>query len=273
MILKHNTVVSFIIPFASQAYAKDWNLACNHLRQTVRSLLNSEDSRLGIVVVGNDHPGETLPPDDRVHFISAPMCGGLGKLRDTATMVRDQVTKMEIGWKYVQKYLPSRYVMRMDADDLLSRKVVGYLAKEDKPGYRVSDGLIWNSEDRWFIEKTEKFDLLCGSSNVFRFDVAGNPVDLSRLLDPVPDHILAAIPGLRCTLITNRFHAYAGKAMALSGLQIDRLPFGAAVYRVGNLNSEMQRNTKSHSLRFLLGRIRRLRLITHSIKTEFSIPL
>jgi hypothetical protein len=97
VILKHNTVVSFIIPFASQAYAKDWNSACNHLRQTVRSLLNSEDSRLGIVVVGNDHPGEALPPDDRVHFIAAPVCGELGKLRDTVTMVRDQISK----WKLV----------------------------------------------------------------------------------------------------------------------------------------------------------------------------
>jgi hypothetical protein len=60
---------------------------------------------------------------------------------------------MEIGWEFVQKHLPSRYVMRMDADDLMSRKVVGFLAAENKPGFRVSDVWIWNSGDRWLIEK------------------------------------------------------------------------------------------------------------------------
>lgn len=263
--------VSFIIPFASRAYAKNWNLACKHLCQTVQSILSSEDCRLAIIVVGNDHPGAELPPDDRVHFVAAPVCGELGKLRDTVTMVRDQVSKMEIGWEFVQNHLPSRYVMRMDADDLLSRKVVGFLANEDKPGYRVSDGWIWNSEDRWFIEKTERFDLLCGSSNVFRFDVAGNPVDIQKICDPLPEHVKVAIPDLKSTLITNRFHAFAGKAMELNGLKIEKIPFRAAVYRVGNLNSEMQRTVKSHSLRFFFGRVRRLRFLTPSIKNEFSI--
>ena len=263
--------VSFIIPFASRAYAKDWNLACKHLKQTVQSILNSEDKRLAILVVGNERPEAALPPDDRVHFISAPVCRELGKLRDTVTMVRDQISKMEIGWEFVQKHLPSRYVMRMDADDLLSRKVVGFLANEDKPGYRVSDGWIWNSGDRWFIEKTERFDLLCGSSNIFRFDIAGKSLDINRLLESVPDHIFAAIPDLKSTLITNRFHAHAGKAMTLCGFQICKFPFPAAVYRVGNMNSATQRTIKSHSIRFLMGRLRRLRIISGSVRKEFSL--
>ena len=39
-------------------------------------------------------------------------------------------------------------------------------------GDRVSDGWIWSDGEWLFIEKTEKFDVLCGSSNIFRFDVA-----------------------------------------------------------------------------------------------------
>jgi len=264
-------IVSFIIPFASRAYAKNWDLACLHLNQTLKSILNSEDSRLAIVVVGNDHPRNSFPSDPRLHFISAPCLESSGNLRDTATMVKDQITKMEIGWEYVQKHFPAKYVMRMDADDFLSRMVVGFLASENKPGYRVSDGWIWNSGDRWFIEKTERFDLLCGSSNVFRFDVAGNPVDIQKICDPLPAHVKVAIPDLMSTLLTNRFHAFAGKAMELNGLKIEKIPFQAAVYRVGNLNSEMQRTVKSHSLRFFFGRVRRLRFLTPSIKNEFSI--
>lgn len=263
--------VSFIIPFASRAYAKNWDLACLHLNQTLKSILNSKDSRLAIVVVGNDHPGNSLPPDHRVHFISAPFPNVIGNLRDTATMVKDQITKMEIGWEYVQKHLPAKYVMRLDADDLLSRKVVGFLATENSPGYRISDGWIWNSGDRWLIEKTERFDLLCGSSNVFRFDVAGQPVDIPKICDPLPEHVKVAIPELKSTLITNRFHAFAGKAMELNGLEIEKIPFQGAVYRVGNLNSEMQRTVKSPSFRFWLGRLRRLRFLTPATKEEFTI--
>lgn len=267
----NKNIVSFIIPFASRAYAKNWDLACLHLNQTLKSILQSEDDRLSVIVVGNDHPGNSLPSDPRVHFTNAPLTVDIGNLRDTATMVKDQITKMQIGWEYVQKHLPAKYVMRMDADDLLSRKVVGFLATENSPGYRVSDGWIWNSGDRWLIEKTERFDLLCGSSNVFRFDVAGHPVDIQKVCDPLPWHVKVAIPDLKSTLITNRFHAFAGKAMELNGLEIEQIPFQAAVYRVGNLNSEMQRTVKSHSLRFFLGRVRRLRFITHSIKNEFLI--
>jgi hypothetical protein len=270
-ILHNNTIVTFIIPFASRAYAKDWNLACIHLKQTVRSLLNSEDSRLAIVVVGNDHPGKSFPSDDRVHFITTPVCGPVGKLRDTAAMVKDQISKMEIGWEYAKKHLPSRYVMRIDSDDLLSRNVVGFLATQNRPAYRISDGWIWNDGERIFIEETEKFDLLCGSSNIFRFDIAEKKFDLREICFPIPEYMTKFSSDLNFSLISNRFHQYAGDAMALLKMEISQVPFKAAVYRVGNVNSEMQRMIKFHSWRQFLGRIRRLRLITESLRSEFAL--
>jgi hypothetical protein len=267
-----NRAVTFIIPFGSRLFAKDWKSACFYLKQTILSILNNDNPNLAVVIVGNDFPEGSIPNDFRVHFTSiAAQTVNSDQVRNTAVMVRDQMTKMQEGWEYAKTHLPSKYVMRMDADDLLSRKVVGFLATENKPGFRVSDGWIWNSGDRWLIERTERFDLLCGSSNIFRSDVADKTFDIGQLLESVPEHILAAIPDLKCTLITNRFHAYAGKAMELCGLQIDRLPFGAAVYRVGNVNSEMQRTVQSHSVRFLLGRIRRLRFLSPTIRKEFAL--
>ena len=61
------------------------------------------------------------------------------------------------------------------------------------------------------------------------------------------------------------------QAMVLCGLKIEKLPFRAAIYRVGNVNSEMQRSTKSHSLRFFLARLRRLRILTPSLRKEFAL--
>ena len=270
-ILHNNTIVTFIIPFASRAFAKDWFLSCIHLKQTILSLLNSADSRLAIVVVGNNHPGNSFPSDDRVHFITTPLCGQLAKQRDTTTMAKDQISKMEIGWEYVKKHLPSRYVMRMDSDDLLSRHVVGFLATESGPGYRISDGWIWNDGESLFIEKTEKFDVLCGSSNIFRFDVAEKKFNLQDVCSPIPDYMLAVRTNMNFSLISNRFHQYAGNAMALLNMDIAQVPFKAAVYRVGNVNSEMQRMVKFHSCRQFLGRIRKLRIISQSLKKEFAL--
>ena len=271
MIAKQNRIVTFIIPFASQTYAKDWNLSCFHLKQTILSLLNSVDSRLAIVVVGNDHPGNSFPSDDRVHFITTPLCAQLAKQRDTTMMAKDQISKMEIGWEYVNKHLPSRYVMRMDSDDLLSRHVVGFLATESGPGYRISDGWIWNDGEWLFIEKTKKFDVLCGSSNIFRFDVAEKKFNLQDVCSPIPDYMLGVRTDLNFSLISNRFHQYAGNAMALLNLDIGQVPFKAAVYRVGNVNSATQRMVKFHSWRQFLGRIRKLRIISQSLKKEFAL--
>ena len=267
-----NRAVTFIIPFGSRLFAKDWKSACFYLKQTILSILNNDNPNLAVIIVGNDYPEGFIPRDLRVHFRSiALQAVNSDQVRNTAIMVRDQMTKMQEGWEYAKTHLPSKYVMRMDADDLLSRKVVGFLATQNKPGFRVSDGWIWNSGDRWLIERTERFDLLCGSSNIFRSDVADKTFDIAQLLESVPEHITEANPKLIWTLISNRFHACAGQAMVLCGLKIEKLPFRAAIYRVGNVNSEMQRSTKSHSLRFFMGRLRRLRLLTPSLRKEFAL--
>ena len=54
-----------------------------------------------------------------------------------------------------------------------------------------------------------QFDLLCGSSNIFRSDVADKTFDIRRLLNSVPEHITEANLKLIWTLISNRFHACA----------------------------------------------------------------
>jgi hypothetical protein len=268
----HN-ILTCIIPFASRLFANDWGLACCLLRQTIKSLLNSEDPRLSVIVVGNDHPGGFLDEDPRLHFISIPAASQqIGSLRDTAIMVKDQLTKMQLGWEYAKKHLPSRYVMRVDADDFLSRKVVGFLSKcECRPGFRISDGWVWQDGGCYFIEQTEKFDYLCGTSNIFRFDIAEKTFDLRDINFPLPEYIKKVNPDLKFSLITNRFHQYAGVAMALLKMEISRVPFKAAVYRVGHINSEMQRTIKFHSLRQFFGRIRRLRLLTGSLRREFCL--
>ncbi len=250
-----------------------WDTACSYLKQTIGSLLNSVDPRLAIVIVGHESPEECLPIDERIHFLSIPHPAPRSENKTTATVARDWISKLELGFSFVKKHLPSDYVMRMDADDFLSNKMVGFLAQNTGvPGFRIANGWVWNSKDRIWIQKTEKFDLLCGSSIVLRTDIAEKHFSIDQVCNPIPDIIANGELGLKRSLITNEIHACAGNAMALHGFEIVPVPFAAAVYRVGNVNSVAQRSTKQiHSLRFLLGRLRRLRLLTPSLRKEFAL--
>lgn len=266
-------IATFIITIACKNFTRNWEAACSYLSQTVGSLLNSEDLRFAVVIVGHESPEEWLPLDERIHFLSLDRPPPAQESKNTATIADDCLSKLKLGLQYAKEKLPSDYLMRMDADDFLSRKIVGFLARnKDVPGFRISNGWIWNSGDQKLIQKTEKFDWLCGSSIILRSDIAEKQFSIDQICTQIPDIVVKAEQGLKRSLITNEIHASAGKAMALHGLEIARVPFAGGVYRVGHVNNMTQRSTKQiHSLRFLLGRLRRLRLLTPSLRKEFAL--
>lgn len=266
------TILTCIIPFAARGFARDWNLACDYLGKTIGSLLNSEDSRLKVVVVGHDHPGDSIPKDSRVSFIACSVPPPpLSTARDAVQIIKDQRQKMLCGWTHVKDHQPTKYVMRMDADDFLSRKIVGFLADRNDPGFRITDGFVWNSRSRYTLEATEYFNLLCGSSVIVRSDLAEKEFDFEQVCESVSESLLLAHGQSKPSLLINEMHACSGRAMEIHGLKIQSIPFRAAIYRVGNVNSYMQRDRKIHSLRFLLGRLRRLRFLTPSLRREFAL--
>jgi len=266
-------VVTFIIPIACRNFVSSWELACKYLSQTVGSILNSTDPRFAVVIVGHESPMEYLPKDSRLHFLRLSESTPKVEEKNLQLIARDWMEKMKLGREFAKQELPSVFVMRMDADDFLSRKIVGFLAQNTGvPGFRISDGWVWNSGDKILIQKIEKFDWLCGSSIILRSDIADKQFSIDQICPQIPYIVEKAEQGLKRSLITNEIHASAGKAMALHGLEIARVPFAGGVYRVGHVNNMTQRSTKQiHSLRFLLGRIRRLRLLTPSLRKEFAL--
>lgn len=267
------TILTCIVPFAPKPFTRNWNLACDYLRQTIGSLLNSVDPRIAVVVVCHDQPNFSDFSDSRVHFIQAThQPPPLGKAKDPVLATRDWLLKIRCGWEHAKIHLPSKYVMKMDADDFLSRKVVGFLASSvPSPGYRIINGWVWNTDSRFAIESTESFNILCGSSVIISTDFTEKEFDLDAVSTSVPDYATLAYAGKKPCLLINELHGFADKAMALHGLQICDIPFRAGIYRVGNVNSHSRRTYKRHSLRYLLGRLRRLRLLTPSLRKEFAL--
>jgi hypothetical protein len=180
--------------------------------------------------------------------------------------------KIRCGWEHAKIHLPSKYVMKMDADDFLSKNVVGFLAScGSSVGLKISDGWVWNSGSRFFLEATEYFNLLCGSSVIVRSDVAEIEFDPQMVCDSIPEYAALAHGKIRPSFLINEFHPFMEKAMSINGLKMQSIPFRAAIYRVGNVNSHSRRTNKIHSFRLLIGRIRRTRFLSQHLKNEFSL--
>jgi len=162
--------------------------------------------------------------------------------------------------------------MKMDADDFLSRKVVSFIANGVScPGFRITDGWVWNTGSRFSIQITESFNILCGSSVIVRSDLADREFDPESVCNPVPSPAALAHHAIKPSLLINEFHPFFEKAMALNGYKVVDIPFRAGIYRVGNVNSHSRRTWRIHSLRFALGQIRRLRFLTPALRKEFLI--
>jgi hypothetical protein len=267
--------VCFICSFAPRSFLRDWKLACQCLGQTVASILNSQNPSVVIVIAGNESPMGEIPHDSRVHFVS------VGKSREYPlkgverrhAIVRDKATKTECAWNYAKKLHSFRYVMKVDADDFVSDRLVGFVAEaEPVPGYVITDGWMWNSGNRLIIESCEHFDRMCGTSVILRGDLAdlpGSTRDIDSGFAPNAPEVIRDFGSL--VLLTEN-HPNARSLMSLRGFEMHPVPFRAAVYRVGNANSITQRGMAIHSLRFLIGRLRRCRLITPSLRREFLLP-
>ena len=271
----------FIVPFVSEDRSGNWNLACLHLEQTIASIFNSQDPRFAVVVAGNDEPAFGFPDDERFSFVqvgsqllSADEC-------PFAYSRRDKVAKVAAAWQYAKDKWECQYAMKVDADDFISSRLVGWVASQSRAAaYVVKNGWAWRDGAKYWIERFDGFDQSCGTSVIVRSDLADLPVTLENHedyqyegLDVVDGsdsgHLLVAES--RTLLVNNRHSRTLGRFRE-HGYAVLGIPFSAAIYRVGNIHSLSRRDHRVHSLRMWLGRMRRIRLITSKLRQEFMIP-
>jgi hypothetical protein len=102
--------------------------------------------------------------------------------------------------------------------------------------------------------------------------IADAEFQIDKILDEIPEITKIAKLGYSRSLLINEIHACTEKVMASMKEEILNLPFSGAIYRVGNINSVAQRTSKKfYSIRFLIGKIRRLRFLTTSLRKEFAL--
>jgi hypothetical protein len=256
-----------------------------HLQQTLASIANSADGNYRVVIAGNEMPEFLTPPPPQVEFLSLNL--PLPAHPHPPVAVRlDKLAKIDVAWRHAQRRCRPKYVMKLDADDFISSRLVGWLAKADGPGYLFQQGWLWRDGARRLIQRTETLDRVCGSCLVIRSDlcdltgpflteVEGVELTPENSRFAARDHY-SLVPGSgTSTLLLNDSHQRYAAQFAHLGHTLPALPFAGVIYRDRNADSITGRTgdggPKFH-WRMKLGGWRRTRLITGALRKEFLLP-
>jgi len=277
--------VVFLIPFASRRRKSKWEVACAHLRQTLKSIQNSTNGNYRVVVAGHEAPDFDVGFDSRFYFLSLnhPVPS---RENYPVSLKLDKLTKIAAAWDYAKSTWNPQYVMKLDADDFISSRLVGWLNTEGgEAGYLIKHGWFWHSGSRYLIQRTEYLDRECGSCLIIRSDLAdqngpflteveGVPLNEASSRFAASDHY-SLVPGSGIsTLLLNDSHQRYAAQFAYLGHELSSVPFSAVVYRAGNPDSTTGIDggkLRIYTLRMLIGRIRRTRLITQRLRREFLL--
>jgi hypothetical protein len=275
--------VAFLIPFASRRTKSRWDIACADLRQTLKSVHNSTSESYCVVVAGHEPPDFNIETKAKVCFLSVEH--GPPHHQDAVVSGRlDKLAKIAAAWNYAKSTWNPHYLMKLDADDLISSRLVQWLENFGRePGYLIQHGWVWRSGARHLLQSTEYLDRVCASCLIIRTDVAdqkgpflteveGFQLNEVSLNFAGSDHY-SLVPGSgTSTLLLNDSHQRYAAQFAYLGHELSTLPFRAVMYRIGNPDSNSAPlETGRPTLRMILGTIRRTKLMTRTVKREFAL--
>jgi len=285
MKMNDRAVVAFLIPFASRRVKSKWEMACTHLRQTLKSIQNSISGNFRAVVAGHEAPDFDVRFDSRFCLLSVNHPITLHG--DSAASRRlDKLAKIAAAWDYAKSKWNPKYVMKLDADDFISSRLVDWLGTASgEAGYLIKHGWVWRSGSRHLIERTEYFDRVCASCLIIRSDLAdqegpflteaeGVRLDGASSTFAATDQY-SLVPGSGIsTLLLNDTHQRYAAQFAYLGHKLSSVPFNAVVYRTGNPDSDSRTAgiaRPTYTVRVVIGKIRRTRFITKSLRREFML--
>jgi hypothetical protein len=273
----------FLIPLASRKVRANWPTACKYLQQTLRSIRNSASENYRVVVAGSEEPEMEIGFNCRIHFLSLDPFPSTPNYR--AALRLDKLAKIDAAWKYARANWQPRYVMKLDADDLISSRLVGWLDDaRTEPGYLIRHGWFWRSGARYLIQRTEYLDRVCGSCLIIRSDLAdrtgpflteveGVIVDEAGSRFAASDHY-SLVPGSAITtLLLNDTHQRYVAQFSYLGYKLHTLPFDAVIYRASShsVTGVSGNAARKFNLRKTVGAIRRTRFITQRLRKEFML--
>ena len=258
-------MLTFIVPVKSERVSGDWLEFCNLVERTFKSICNQTNQNFKLVAVCHEIPQVNFIHKN-LHYVQVDFEPPIRKQNESNDSINkrreiDKGKKLKIGVKYAKDKLDADYVMTVDSDDYVSKRIAEYVnnANVDVPGWYIKNGYL-HFDGKSFLFATFKFSYLCGSSIIVKPEL----LQYFFEVDPVLyfDH--------RLKVLDNR-------------IKLKPLPFYGGIYSMANGENHLMHvsNIKkfnnhkgwlsSDGLKRIVAKLKnyRFRFITKAIREEF----
>jgi hypothetical protein len=244
----------FGIPLRSQQSAKSWHNVSRLFEATLRSVLGQTDSDFRIIVACHQLPEIAAIDDPRVIAVEAPF----PPPRSFPEQMVDKGLKRRLIGATLRG-LGGGYLMAVDADDLVSNRLVSFVRTDADPnGYILKDGYEFDCA-RGLIRAAPRFNRLCGSSAIVKFEVEDLPI--------------AADDQRPCYFSRFSNHVFWEAVAAADSRRLKRLPFRGAIYMMNNGDNHSVQADNIGWKRRLLRLFMRGATPSAALASEFSLGL
>lgn len=225
----------FGIPLIARSAAYDWDVVVHHFNATLGSIFNQTDPNFRVIVACTGRPEVRIPVDERLEFVDVP---DRARVDDFRLRYGDIMRRRHAILGRIDDDRDA-YVMFVDADDLVSHRLVAHIRERNNPfGHYVAKGYAFDTQRRLMSElPTESgenisFHYVCGTSFILRLSAK----DRRNLRGP-KSYFACVLrkghPGVR------RFSIAEGRPLA-------PIPFPAVIY-VRNYGSNMSERPDYYS--------------------------
>lgn len=241
----------FGVPLRARATAQSWDRVCALLQMCLRSVINQTDGDFHILLACHDVPDFAEMSDPRVQIlcIEAPV----------PTTPDEQMYDKGRKTRAIRVAMGQHgggYLMLLDADDLVSNKLVSFVRCDQDPnGYLIDNGYEYDcSTGR--VRFAPRFNRVCGSSAIFHFA----PEDLPQTADDVDS-----------TSDKFKGHNIWAATAADLGRPFCKLPFRGAMYLTNNGENHSALTGNIGWRRKLLRRLTPARRASDALRAEFAL--
>lgn len=190
-------MMSFVIPFRSKSSSANWPYHSALLYRTIKSVLNQSDNKFKVIVVYTDYPERVIEHENLtwLHFPFPFLT--IREINDYESYAKqyfakekyaeyamDQARKSIYGSK-LAKEMGCKYIMSVDADDLVSNKIAQFVNKfesKENPGWFVNKGYVHLDGKNYVYRYPKNLNQFCGSTYIVRSDLVSIPDFRSRNL-------------------------------------------------------------------------------------------
>jgi hypothetical protein len=258
-------IITFIVPFRPKKTSNNWELHSKQLNRTLRSICAQINKEFQVIVVYTELPLFQFEHEN-LRYIRLP---------------NYEVTLDELGDEEMNRFAvdharrvmwgvtnclstPTKYIMSVDADDLVSNRISFYLSKlsNDIPGFVVKKGYVCLGNSK-YLYKESNFNLINGSSHIVKYD-----------LIEIPNWDLKTYSHIDFNLFTA--HGWLEDRLRKQmGVILQELPFRAVMYMLNEASHSNEVNNsitlyRKNGIKKYIKFLTRARKLTKKKITEFG---